>query len=134
MAAVPATRAAPSAAVLAVAVVSALLLADATLAQTFSYSRGWKSGKRSSAGAAVMAGGPGAGPAVGGRTTEDILAEDLPLYRYFLEGRTEHRVPFDPWRLVDAEPVLHLSRRPALAALPVARAVAGEQGGDHEDR
>lgn len=67
---------------LLVATLAVMLLADCTLAQTFSYSRGWKSGKRASSGVAGAA----------ARTADDVLAEDLPLYRYFLEGRGEHRV------------------------------------------
>ncbi|KAK3921236.1 Pro-corazonin [Frankliniella fusca] len=113
---------------LAVALAS-LLLADSAVAQTFSYSRGWKSGKRAvgAAGAALPSAGAAAA-GLGGRVgpADDILAEDLPLYRYFLEGRGEHRVPYDPWRLVE-DPLLHLVRRPALAQ-------SGEQPGDHDDR
>ena len=75
---------------LLVVVLAALLLADSALAQAFSYSRGWKSGKRGGAGAPAGV-GVGAGAAAG-RSADDILAEDLPLYRYFLEGRGEHRV------------------------------------------
>ena len=69
---------------LVVAVLACVLLADCALCQTFSYSRGWKSGKRAGHPLAVGAGA--------GRTSEDILAEDLPLYRYLLESRGQHRV------------------------------------------
>ncbi|KAE8742130.1 Corazonin [Frankliniella occidentalis] len=113
--------------VLLAAAMAALLLADCAVGQTFSYSRGWKSGKRAvgAAGAALPPSGP---PSVslGGRPADDILAEDLPLYRYFLEGRGEHRVPYDPWRLVE-DPVLHLVRRPGLPQ-------SSEQAGEHDER
>lgn len=71
------------------ACVACLLLADSALSQTFSYSRGWKSGKRAVHPLAV-------GARVG-RTSEDILAEDLPLYRYFLESLGDHRVSAVDW-------------------------------------
>lgn len=74
---------------LAVLVAGALLalLADQAAGQTFSYSRGWKSGKRAGAQPAPI--GP---PPSGARTGDDVLADDMPLFRYFLEGRGEHRV------------------------------------------
>ncbi|XP_034255058.1 uncharacterized protein LOC117653479 isoform X2 [Thrips palmi] len=114
---------------LLVVALAVLLVADCTLAQTFSYSRGWKSGKRTSSAAGVAV---PSGTTAGGRGADDVLAEDLPLYRYFLEGRGEHRAPYDPWRLVD-EPLLHMGRRPALQALQALQQTS-EQAAEHEDR
>lgn len=86
---VSAGMATASLSLLAVLVAGALLalLADQAAGQTFSYSRGWKSGKRAGAQPAPV--GP---PPPGARTGDDVLAEDMPLFRYFLEGRGEHRV------------------------------------------